>query len=134
MSRNPTNPSADLSVGLLFPEPELETPGIDALTKQIIQRGEDFRRQAIRETDWSETAVLRVIEHHTELPLVSDPEDLSTFKLSGPQLEAERYDRRAPPVSAHANGTHRCSIETITKPLLDRLRDEHPDVLDFLDG
>lgn len=119
--------------GLSLLEPELEASAIDTDVEQIQQHGEGFHRQAIRETDWSETAVLRIIERTPKMIPPVDPDDLSTFRLPEPQLEAKRFEQRAPPVSAHADSTHRCHIETITKPLLDRLNEEHPDIFAFID-
>lgn len=125
----PDNPPLELH------EPDPGLPSLDALTEQILQRGEQFRREAIRETDWSETAVLRIIERQPELGTTAfDPGDLSTFRVPTPQLQVKRYEGRAPPISAHADGTHRYTVETITRPLLERLSEKHPDVFDFLDG
>ena len=114
-------------------EPEIETGAIDAVVEQTRRHGEEFRRQAIRETDWSETAVLRIIERTPEVMTAFDPGNLNTCRLPRPQLEAERYSRRAPPVSAHGDDRHRCHVQTITKPLLDRLSEEHPGVSAFMD-
>ena len=114
-------------------EPAIETSAIDAVVEQTRQHGEGFRRQAVRETDWSETAVLRIIERTPEMMTAFDPGDLSTCRLPRPQLAAERYARRAPPVSAHGDGRHRCHVQTITKPLLDRLSEEHPGISAFMD-
>lgn len=105
------------------------------LTKRIAERGEQFRRQAIRETDWSETAVLRIIEYRSELLSTdwSGPFE-GAFTVDLPEYEVKRYRNQAPPASEHADGERRYSVQTVTKPLLDRVTEAHPELRDLTEG
>ena len=99
------------------------------LTKRIAERGEQFRRQAIRETDWTETAVLRIIERQPDLLQPMEwGRGGEKFTVELPEYEAERYREKAPPVSEHADGKRRCGVQTVTKPLLDKVGEEYPEL------
>lgn len=101
------------------------------LSERIAERGEQFRRQAIRETDWTETAILRIIERQPDLLQPMDwGRDNKKFTVKLPVYEAERYREKAPPVSEHADGKRRCSVQTVTKPLLDKVGGEYPELFE----
>lgn len=101
---------------------------VSELTNQAVERHEAIHREAIRNTDWSETAVLRVIEYHPE-PEPMDWDESGAYTVRDSSFSVERYAERAPPISEHADGKHTMSVRTLTKPLLDRLEREHPDIM-----
>lgn len=101
------------------------------LSKQIAERDEQFRRQAIRETDWEETAVLRIIERHPEIQVKEWSEQYEQkFTVELPEYEVKRYRERAPPATEHADGKRRYSVQTVTKPLLDEVSKEYPGIFE----
>ena len=92
------------------------------LTRKLAAERERKKREAIRETDWSETAVLRIV---TRQPLQFEPVT--------PAIEVSRYESRAPPVSDHADGEHKSEVLTLTRPLLARLADEYLQLRELVD-
>ena len=104
---------------------------MDTLASDIAASRERKITQALSETDWSETAVLRIIEYRPEQqyqPLAGSEDAL--FSIRHPELRIERYAERAPPVSDYADGERLYSVYTITKPLLDRLFAESDHLFD----
>jgi len=100
---------------------------INELTASASEERERVYREAIQKTDWSKTAVLRIIELYP-IPAVeswSDRDGLTErFAVSGPEITVERYDDRAPSPENHGDGERRHSVTTVTKPLLERLGDK----------
>jgi len=126
--------------GVILPDADtfvIEDIG-NKLYESIAEQREQAYRDAIRDTDWSETAVLRIIEHYpihsVGVRKRSDDDELTeNMSVGCPVIDVERYATRAPPLYAHADGEHRCSVATVTKPLLDQLADEHDPVRALLE-
>lgn len=83
---------------------------------KAIQKTEQIKEEAIRETDWDETAVLDIVEYQP-VPNVPNPER-TNLKL-GLKPQAHRYSTRAPPLDTYADGRKKYSVTRITKPLLE---------------
>lgn len=98
----------------------------ESITELMVQKLAEERerqfREALLETDWEETAVLRLVTRHP-LP----------FEAITPEVEVYRYEDRAPPVSHHEDGTHQTEVRTVTRPLLEQLSEAHPGVNEVLD-
>ena len=106
---------------------DLLTNATEKITHRVAEHRETAIRQAIDGTDWSETAVLRIIEYHPD-PLSDVGSDPGDYSITLPEFDIQRYSDRAPPISEHANREHQCTIRTITKPLLNQLAKEHPEI------
>lgn len=100
---------------------------IEEAVQHIERQRERLFDMAIRNTDWNETAVLRII-HYRSLMAVEDTG--GPFTIDTGEYEVERYPERAPPASVHTEGTDpatQTEVTTVTWPLLVRLAEEFED-------
>jgi len=105
----------------------IETAAVARALKEHANARTDALVRAIRETDWTETDILDVVERHRPRlhPLAGNsPPD--------PTIEVYRYTRRAPPLREYADGTHRLEVYRLTEPLLDRIGvdPDHPEQIE----
>lgn len=103
-------------------DPDLETLTTDLaaeISHELASREDELIENAIRYTDWTETAVLRILITHRD-PLSGPETEGYPFTIQGPSYEVERYAARAPAPGAYeAEGV--TEVVTITAPLLERL-------------
>lgn len=102
----------------------------DELVESVCEELENTYREAILGTDWRQTSVLRIIQYHPG-PQTIDPEEPYTIDTGS--VVVERYADHAPPLTAHADGVRRCSVSTITWPLIKRLSEEHEAFAELVD-
>lgn len=79
------------------------------LAAQLVAERDRQIQAAVRATDWSETAVLRIV--------LRQPGPMEPIT---PGIEVHRYPDRAPPIGEHADGEHTSEVMTVTRPLLER--------------
>lgn len=96
------------------------------LMQSIGAKKNETIKDAIRETDWEETAVLDIV-FASKLSTLPLDEESFAFKY-----RVERYSQRAPPQSVYYDSEHRFDVYRLTKPLLDKLAEEHDVVGDIL--
>lgn len=119
-----------------LPSAGLVSDAAENLARAVAEREEEIVRRAIAITDWNETAVLRIVRHTRASPAVMSnrptdddgaPVDVAQYDV---EYDIERYSGRAPPVRKHYRyPSGPMEVYTLTKPLVDRLIDEHGEKL-----
>ena len=101
---------------------------IEKAVQHIERERERLFDMAIRNTDWNETAVLRIIHHRSMMALEAPDEP---FTIDVGEYEIERYPERAPPIEVHTEGTEpatQTEVTTVTWPQLVALADEFEEI------
>lgn len=105
--------------------PELEGTLTD-VTRRVMEARQDAMVEALMATDWDETPIVDIVMVRGFDPGAFDPD--KPFEL--PPVRVARYERRAPPVDVYGPALdQRVEVTRVTRPLLERLRDD-PDLED----
>ena len=103
---------------------------INEAVRVTYETHESVYREAIVETDWDETPILRIIE-----PKMYAGDCLAEDgTITPPRINyrIERYAGCAPPISEYADGESIQSVTTITRPLLEQLAEEFEEIEELL--
>lgn len=82
----------------------------DAVIEQVMERVNRELVNAVRQTDWDDYSVLRVVVRRPEM-------NMGTPQV--PDVDVYRYKNEAPPMSAHSDGRRTMEVFTITEPLIE---------------
>lgn len=99
-----------------------------AVVDAVAEREERVFREAIADTDWSETPVIQIVKRTARTQPVSPPsrEKRDHFTISGPEFEVHRYESTPPPARRHYRYPGGLvEVTTVTEPLLERLFEEY---------
>lgn len=79
---------------------------IENMAEEVVKQRNRQLKQAISETDWSETAVLHMVT----------PRSMTPFEVRNPDFY--RYDNRAPSIDTYATNRGGAEVITVTEPIL----------------
>jgi hypothetical protein len=101
----------------------------DIITKAVaraVAEQEQKMKDALANTDWDQTAVVHFVQYQPDLArAVAGPDDdVEKADVVG-EVKVHRYGDHAPPLDVYADGRRKYNVRTVTKPLLDRIQDDH---------
>lgn len=103
---------------------------MQALMTRLLDEVDETYREALRNHDWDEHAILDIVWYKPTIGQ-RDPSEAPTKEHLIGRIDVHRYEDQAPPPGHYADGDRRYDLTRLTRPLLDRIAEG--DVADLLD-